>query len=123
MGLILYAGLMLINYLQMRYLMYNTVLLSHKRSQIEVLEVPRPKSCNKIIKDEIGDCEVLAKSYRAVQTACRYDLPFRGYLGASKRAGSANNVRADNEHVSEFTSELGSHAVRLSKRPITREFR
>jgi len=47
---------------------------------------------------------------RAVETACRYDIPFRRYLGASKQA----NVRADSEHVSVFISELGSHAIGLT---------
>jgi len=56
-------------------------------------------------------------SYRAVKTACRYDVPFRRYLGAStasKRVSSVSNVRADSEHVSVFTSELGSHTIGLA---------
>ena len=47
----------------------------------------------------------------------RYDVLFRTYLRAStvsKSASGASNVRSDSEHVSVFTSELGSHTIGLA---------
>jgi len=44
-------------------------------------------------------------SYRAVKTACRYDVPFWGYLGASTASRSARHaryVRADSEHAAVY---------------------
>jgi len=37
--------------------------------------------------------EAIAMSYRAVKTACRYDLPLQRHLGTSKSASSKSNVR------------------------------
>jgi len=58
--------------------------------------------------------EVLATSYRAVETASGYRVPFWRYLGASSASKSASNVREDSEHVPVFTSELRSHTIGLA---------
>jgi len=37
-------------------------------------------------------CEALAVSYTTVKTACRYDVSFRKYLGASTASKSASHA-------------------------------
>jgi len=54
-------------------------------------------------------------SYRAVKTACRYDVPFRRYFGASTASRRASRQRAR----AMFTSELGSHTISIASDKLT----
>ena len=54
-------------------------------------------------------------SNRMVKTACRYDEPFREYLGARSEHNEQKCEQGANRqrYVPVFTSELGNYAVGL----------